>query len=239
MTEVAQLQSTFHLLGEAVPQREPPPQLLQKIRAAASDSFVALPAVAANSSASLNGFRPAKAATTGRWKWAAGLGGAIAAAVIAALGIRVATLQAQLQQSKAKIQTLEQDLRQAKADDQALRPILTTLQQPDTLIYSLSGSNLAEAASGSLVVGEAETVTILVKNLPELPEGQVYRLWADLPTQTSLTYCGQFNSNTDGIIQLTPSSGLCGKTPRQMLITVDAATDPTTRGGPVVMKGEI
>jgi hypothetical protein len=78
-------------------------------------------------------------------------------------------------------------------------------------------------------------VIIVVHNLPLLADGQIYRLWAKVPTQNTLVYCGQFNSNPRGLIQLTPASDLCGANPTQVVITIDAVTDPTTQGGPLIM----
>ncbi|GAP93752.1 anti-sigma factor [Leptolyngbya sp. NIES-2104] len=138
-----------------------------------------------------------------------------------------------------QIETLEHNLQQAKLRDQKLRPVLNSLQQPGTRIYSLQGSDRANAASGSLVMStEQNRAIILVQNLPELPSGQVYRLWARLPSKASLAYCGQFNVNAQGVVQLQPSS-ICGANPTQMLITLDAIADPTTKGGPVIMQSRV
>lgn len=173
------------------------------------------------------------------------VGGAIAAGLIATLGFQVQRLQTQLQQADTeleqadlKITSLNRQLRQAESLTQSTRPVVQTLQEPGKLIYSLAGSNLANTASGSLVMSEEQQVMIVVQNLPQLPEGQVYRLWAALQTK-DVVYCGQFNTNIQGIVQLTPSSDHCGENPSQMIITLDAITDPTTQGGPVVMQSSI
>lgn len=234
ISEVEALQSLFNDLGEGVPRHRPPDGLRDRIRIAARSQFA-------------TGMFPASATRTRprlhRWS---SLGGAIAAGMIVLLGVQLYSLQSQLQQSRAAIATLERQLQQSKRDLQqardqarAVQPVVSTLQQPDTRIYSLQGSNLANAASGRLVMSDQREVIIVVQNLPELPQDKVYRLWADVPNQLGLTYCGQFNSNAQGIIQFTPSSRQCGANPTQMLITVDAITDPTTRGGPVVMQGRI
>lgn len=172
-------------------------------------------------------------------------GAVIATGIIATLGFQVQRLQTQLQQASTeleqtslKITSLNRQLRQAESLTQSTRPVVQTLQEPGKLIYSLAGSNLANTASGSLVMSEEQQVMIVVQNLPPLPEGQVYRLWAALQTK-DVVYCGQFNTNAQGIIQLTPSSDHCGEDPSQMIITLDAVTDPTTQGGPVVMQSSI
>lgn len=243
-TDVAEaveaMRDTFNVFADVIPLHQPPAGLLSKIQAAAQQPSVSV----TQSQPRLVTVPPVAAARSGarsgdRLKPLLGLGGAIAAILVAALGLRVYALNSALQQAKAEIQTLERSLQQAQAQDRAIRPIVNTLQQPGTLIYSLQGSTLAHAASGSLVMSNQNQVMVFVQNLPQLPDGQVYRLWADLPTQSTLTYCGQFNSNSQGVIQLTPSSELCGDRPKEMLITIDATTDPTTKGGPVVMQGRV
>ena len=173
------------------------------------------------------------------------IGGVIAAGIVVVLGLQIQRLQNQLQrtgtelqQAKTQIRSLNRQLRQAESFTQYTRPVVQTLQQPESLIYSLAGSNLANTASGRLVMSEEQQVMIVVQNLPQLPEGKVYRLWAALQTK-DVVYCGQFNSNAEGIIRLTPSSEHCGENPSQMIITLDAITDPTTQGGPVVMQSSI
>lgn len=231
--ELEELQSAFNLFADVVPMHQPSDQLLSEIRATAQADLNPIEASDRGSQSGVDGQWGDRSKTWLR------IGGAIAASVVALLGVQLYFLNSQLQQANATIEQLERDLQYAQAQAQTVSPVVNTLQQPGTLIYSLQGSNLATSASGRLVMSAQQEVIILVQNLPQLPEGKVYRLWADLPTEAALTYCGQFNSNTQGIIQLTPSSNLCGNNPTQMVITVDAATDPTTRGGPVVMQGQI
>jgi hypothetical protein len=232
---VKALRDTFNVFADVIPMHQPPARLLGKIQAAAQR-----PEPTVNPSLRLlTAPSTAAAHSSDRRNWLVGLSGAIAATLVAALGWRVYALSSALQQAKAEIQTLDRSLQQAQAQDQSLRPVVNTLQQPGTLIYSLHGSTLANSASGSLVLSTQKQVIVVVQNLPQLPDGQTYRLWADLSTQSALTYCGQFNSNREGVIQLTPSSDRCGDRPKQMLITIDATTDPTTKGGPVVMQGQV
>ena len=173
------------------------------------------------------------------------VGALIAAGIIATLGIQNYSLQNQLQetdialqQSNTQIKSLNRQLRQAESLTQYTRPVVQTLQQPGSVIFSLTGSNLATTASGRLVMSEEQQVVLVVQNLPQLPEEKVYRLWAAIETK-DVVYCGQFNSNAEGIINLTPSSDHCSENPSQMIITLDAVTDPTTQGGPVVMQSSI
>ncbi|MBD2777119.1 anti-sigma factor [Iningainema tapete] len=223
--EVDSFHNAFDVFADVVP-IEPPEHLRTNILAAATNSLASVEQA------------PLQVAQTipqpTRVKLIIGIGGAIAASLITVLGLRTYQLSFELQQANAKIQNLQRNLQQA----QNISPVLSTLQQPKTLLYSLEGSG--NSASGSLVMSaEKKQVIILVQNLPQLPQGRVYRLWAKIPTHTSLTYCGQFNSNTQGYIQITVLSDNCGASPTQMLITLDAITDPTTQGGPLIMQSRI
>jgi anti-sigma-K factor RskA len=215
--DVEATEAAFQSIAELAPPRQPPASLRDRIL------FQAAP--------------PPKRI---RPVWLVGLGSAIAAGTVLLLGWRNATLNTQLQQANTQIETLERNLQQAQLQAQTVRPVLNTLQQPGTLVYTLQGSDRANTASGSLVMSaQQNTVIILVQNLPELPSGKVYRLWAKPPSASSLAYCGQFNINDQGLVKLTPSASICEAKPTQMLITVDAITDPTTKGGPVIMQSQI
>jgi HAMP domain-containing protein len=231
--ELEELRSAFDVFADTVPSYHPPDRLSSQIRAMAQTKLETMPPQPP-------ALQPgALSKSSNRLSVLTRIGGAIAASIIAVLGVQFYFLHSQLQRAKTTIEILERELQQAQAQAQTARPILHTLQQPGTLIYSLEGSNLANAASGQLVISNQRDVIILVQNLPELSEGKVYRLWAALPIKTGLLYCGQFNSNTQGVIQLTPPSNQCGEHPTEVVITLDAATDPTTRGGSVVMQGRI
>jgi hypothetical protein len=230
MPEIEAFQESFNVFADMVPLQSPPAQLRDKILMAAQQGPNQAAPIAAFVSNVSNDRAPR------RLKLIIGGGGAIAAGILVALGLRIASLNHQLQQANSKIETLERNLQQAQVD----RPVLDTLQQPGTSVYALKGSDRANTASGSLVVsGEKNQVIILVQNLPELPAGKTYRLWAKVPSETSLAYCGQFNTNAQGVVQLTPSANICGANPTQLFITIDALTDPTTKGGPVIMQSRI
>ncbi|MCU0548839.1 MAG: anti-sigma factor [Leptolyngbya sp. Prado105] len=218
--EVEAFQDAFSLVSESAPLRHPSADLRDRILGA-EDHSSAQPTLFMH-----------------RFKRVAGLGSVIAAStMLLILGWRVTSLNTQLQQANSRVETLARDLQQAKLQNQTIRPVLNTLQQPGTLVYSLQGSDRANAASGSLMMSSDQNkVIIVVQNLPELPSGKIYRLWAKVPVETTLAYCGQFNSNAQGFVQLTPSASICGKNPTQMFITIDALSDPTTKGGPVIMQ---
>jgi len=59
------------------------------------------------------------------------------------------------------------------------RPVISALQQPQARPYALAGTGTAVRASGTIVLDrQQKQVVIVAQNLPELPSGQAYRLWA-------------------------------------------------------------
>ncbi len=126
-------------------------------------------------------------------------------------------------------------LRQTAQETQS---VIAALQQPDTILYTLRGTDKATNASGSLVVNSTQkTLTVLAKNLPELSSGQTYRLWAVPKGATKPSFCGQFNSRAEGTTtQLSNSDTVCSETASQMLITAESATAPLVPAGDLVMK---
>lgn len=249
------LQVSWNALADTVPMETPPARMLDRIHArieagtdASSHFAPVVPGVSLPSAPSSPALDVGRMPAAGgqMWRRCAQVGGAIALGIIAILALQLRRIndqyqvaQAQLDQRQAEIVSLTRELRQAEQQARSVRPVVRSLQQPGTLTYSLAGSNLAATASGQLVLSATNEVLIIVRNLPTLDEGQVYRLWAALPQETGLLYCGQFQSNDQGIIQLTPSSQQCSEQPDQMIITLDAITDPTTQGGPVVLQGAI
>jgi Anti-sigma-K factor rskA len=125
-------------------------------------------------------------------------------------------------------------LRQTTQETQA---VIAALQQPDTILYTLRGTEKATDASGSLVVNSTQkTLTILVQNLPQLPSDQTYRLWAMPKGSTKPSFCGQFNRPAKTPTQLANSDAVCSTDVSQMLITVESATAPLVPAGSLVMK---
>ncbi len=128
-------------------------------------------------------------------------------------------------------------LRQSVQADQA---IVATLQQPDSIVYSLKGTEKAVSASGSLVVNPSDkTAVVLVQNLPALPDGQLYRLWAIPKGATKPTYCGQFNNNRTGTVRWSLPEAVCSTNVPQMLVTAELVTAPPVPAGTLVLKSTL
>jgi hypothetical protein len=230
--EVALLQESLALMPFGLPQQTPSPQLREAILATAQRTTVQpsqleqtvdspddrfLPSNLSSHTAHFSS--PSRRFRSGR-PWVSWIGGAIAAAAIVALSLD----NYQLRQENRQVQT-----------------VITALQQRGTFTYALEGTDQAHSASGSLVVADGREVIILAKNLPVLPAGQVYRLWAMPRSGNNPTYCGQFSSSQAGRVSthwLAPAA-TCESTTVQMLITAEKASDPPIPKGSLVMKSRI
>ena len=149
--------------------------------------------------------------------------GAIAAAALVALGVDNYRLRQEAQDSKS---------------------VIAALQQRGTLTYALEGTKDANNASGSLVIAKGQPVVIVAKDLPVLPAGKVYRLWAITPADKNPTFCGEFKADTAGgfTAHWVAPTGVwqIWKSPTvQMLITSEQATDPPVPKGSLIMKSRI
>lgn len=125
---------------------------------------------------------------------------------------------------------LRQELRATRAVTQALR-------QPDTFIETLTGND--NAAGRVMVDSNQQQLIIIVQNLPALPEGQTYRLWA-IASQT-VNLWGQFETDPSGraIANLTLPVAPTDLSSVELRITVESAAAPPTPQGPVVLKSSL
>lgn len=147
-----------------------------------------------------------------------GMGGAVAAVLVMALAL---------------------DNYQLRQQVQANQDIITALQQPETRLYALEGTEDAERASGSLVINPTQQeVFAVVQNLPELPSNQAYRLWAIVAENPDPVYCGQFNTLPTGSVttRWTVADEVCSAEVSQLLITAESATAPPIPAGELVMQ---
>lgn len=244
MAEVASLQEVLALMPYGLPQQEPAVQLRDSILTAVGSSSAGgnsstgspTDSPTGNSFAHRKDSEPpnnrsiASLQAIGREEsglhrsrrrsaWY-GMGGAIAALALVALGIDNYRLRQETQQAKS---------------------VIAALQQRGTQTIALEGTQEANAASGSLLIAESRQVFIVTKDLPVLPEGQVYRLWAMPSSGKNPAFCGQFSAKTNGSVTtqwVTPEVS-CQSTTVQMLITSENASDPPLPKGSLVMQSRI
>lgn len=206
--EVDRLQEIFALIPYNVPEQEPPAHLKDAILAAAQSDDQITPLFQEQP-------RP-KPQRSSSIRWFS-LAGSIAAAALVALAVD------------------NYRLRQEAESD---RPIIAALQQPGAQIYTLEGIEDAAQASGSIVLTPGQQVLVVVQNLPQLPQGQAYRLWVMPQNSKNPAYCGQFNTKPTGTVSTlwSASDAVCSKAPAQLLITAESASAPPIPQGNLVMK---
>jgi anti-sigma-K factor RskA len=205
--EVGRLRSTFDLLpyGSVTP---PPEGLRDRVIAAAVAQ--AEPAPARSEPAKVVQFpaaRPAKRVVWSRFAAAA------AAALALALGI---------------------DSWRVRQELSLQRDVTALLTEPNVVrTFDLSGSGGAFARV-SLDM-DAKKGALVAHNLPALPEGKVYRLWAAVGDKS--VECGQFNAPADGItrtqfvVPVESYTAPIGK----LFVTVEPSAPTPAPTGPTVM----
>ncbi|MBD2461120.1 anti-sigma factor [Oscillatoria sp. FACHB-1407] len=125
-------------------------------------------------------------------------------------------------------------LRQELADT---RQVTQALKQPDTFIETLTGDD--NAAGRVIVDSNQQHLVIVVQNLPALPPGQTYRLWA-IADQT-VNFWGQFETDANGtaIANLTIPAPQSNLSNIELRITVESVAAPPTPQGPVVLQSSL
>ena len=123
---------------------------------------------------------------------------------------------------------LRQDLR-------LVNNVNTMLQHSETRLFSLKSVQMADMASGSVVMDlEQQKFAIAIRNLPTPPVGHVYRLWA--VTDGEKIPCGQVSAS-QGIVldRLSVPSDLYDSV-SGLILTLEPVQPTPDPVGPVVMK---
>ncbi len=112
----------------------------------------------------------------------------------------------------------------------------TMLQHSETRLFSLKGTNLADAASGNIVMDlERQRIALVIRHLPTPPAGRVYRLWAVVDGDK--LPCGQLSASTQGIVldKLSVPADLYDQV-SGLIVTLELSPVTPEPVGPVVMK---
>jgi anti-sigma-K factor RskA len=217
-TEVQRLQTTLAILPLSLPDK-PPADRLRTNLLAATEARLKPPV------------------RRSRRRWGPIASGAIAAAVIAGLGIGNYRLQTDLTVAQQEITNLRQAQQTAatmQADMARYRQTIALLEQPHNRLLTLQGMT-DKTASGSLVIAPQQKAAVLtLQNLTPPKAGMVYRLWAMVDGQKM--YCSEFMPSPDGkvLIQL-PADRWQGTT--SVAITVEPATASPQSTSDMVMTG--
>lgn len=238
--EIASFGEAFALLPYDMPIVEPSANLKHKIISAASHSSTGTSLESPHANVV-----PIASPRQRSWKrWIPAISTGIAAVAVTALGFNQIELSRQSQQTVALQQQLEAkntELERFKSQLQANQEAIARLSQPDTQVFSLVGAksnpNNNRRATARLFAKSGDvTVTLVAQDLPKLPKNQIYRLWSVAKPSATPMYCGQFRQDDSGTAQWVAPNASCTKNPSQLLITLDAPTDPITSAGPLVMR---
>ena len=128
---------------------------------------------------------------------------------------------------------LRQQLNTTQAQVARQKDVITMLQNSATHLVSLKGMDMASAASGSIVVTPGEpNIVLILQNLPVLPRGQFYQLWAVINGEKMPS--GQFNASQKGTVFVKLSTPTTFKV-KALVVTIETSPSPKRPIGPMVM----
>ncbi len=152
-------------------------------------------------------------------------GGSIAAVLALAMGLDNLNLRQQLATTQAKISS-QKDL-------------IAMLQAPQTKLVNLKGMDQLAKATGNVVItpGEAGAIVVL-QDLPTLPPGQTYNLWAVANGQK--VSAGNFTANPQGrVFVKVPLTSATSDRVTNLVVTIEASPTPVSPQGPMVMTSSL
>ncbi len=230
-TALARLQTTLALLPLALPESSPSPDLRSRILAAAATTPAATNNVIDLASRRRWSLTDGRSSPVARGTW---LAGTIAAGLVGVLGFqnyRLTQQVAGLEQQVQVAQQLDQQTALVK-----YRESIDMLRQPDNRLITLKG--MADQSSGSLILFTLDKKAALnLKNVPPLPDGRMYRLWAMVEGRK--VYCTEFQPDGSGMVSLMIPLDQLGAA-RQVAVTIDPQAAPTVEPvGDMVMSGAV
>ncbi len=152
-------------------------------------------------------------------------GGSIAAILAVAIGLDNLNLRQQLATTQAKIAS-QKDL-------------IAMLQAPQTKLVTLKGMDQMSKAAGNVVItpGEAGAIVVL-QDLPILPAGQTYNLWAVANGQK--VSAGNFIANPQGrVFVKVPLTSATSDLVTNLVVTIETSPTPLSPQGPMVMTSNL
>ena len=113
------------------------------------------------------------------------------------------------------------------------------LQAPQTKLVTLKGMDQLSKAAGNVVItpGEAGAIVVL-QDLPSLPAGQTYNLWAVANGQK--VAAGNFIANPQGrVFVKVPLTSATSDRVTNLVVTIEASPTPLSPQGPMVMTSSL
>jgi anti-sigma-K factor RskA len=117
------------------------------------------------------------------------------------------------------------------------REVTATLQEPNVLrSFAMAGTGTAAGAVGRVALDlDAKRGAVVLKGLPVLPSGEVYRLWAKVADKS--VPCGQFTTSREGTVVaqfVVPVESYTAPI-ANLFLTVEPSSLPEAPTGPTVM----
>lgn len=158
------------------------------------------------------------------WQWAAGI---VAAGIVGALAWSVYDTRSALDRQVTSLERLEGELASQRA-------VTALVSGTDTSAATLTGAGAAARADGWIVWSPAKQQGfIVVHNLPGLPVGKQYQLWA--VAGRAPTSAGVFGVDAIGHAALLVD--VRTERPEHFAVTIEPAGGAPAPTGPVVMQG--
>ncbi|MGB6295213.1 MAG: anti-sigma factor [Rivularia sp. (in: cyanobacteria)] len=231
-TEVESLQATLALFPLSLPETKPSERLRSQIlETAAKDLSNAVetqqtPFISQSSNLPITSPKP--------WLKIAGI---TAVGIIASLGFFNYRLHQKLATAEIDLSNyrLQAELSNTQQELSRYQEALSVLKQPNNRLLALKSITPNISSSGSLVIApNSEAAILTLKNLPDLPEDKVYRLWAFVDGKK--VKCAKFNPDSQGkVLQKIPLQKWGDTT--EVFVTVEPKKGLELPVGETVMKG--
>ena len=165
------------------------------------------------------------------------IAGITAIGLIASLGFFNYRLHQKLATAETDLSNyrLQAELSKTQQELSRYQEALSVLKQPNNRLLALKSITPDISSSGSLVIApNSEAAILTLKNLPDLPENKVYRLWAFVDGKK--IKCAKFNPDAQGKVLLKIPLQQWGNT-TEVFITIESKDGFDLPAGETVMKG--
>ncbi|MEO1432957.1 MAG: anti-sigma factor [Cyanobacteria bacterium J06633_8] len=230
--EVESLQATLALFPLSLPESKPPEGLRSQIlRAAEKDLSTTVetektPPISQSPNLPITSPKP--------WLKIAGVA---ALGLIASLGFFNYRLHQRLATAETDLSNYRLQAELAKTQQELFhyQETLSVLKQPNNRLLTLKSITPDISSSGSLVIApNSEAAILTLKNLPDLAEDKVYRLWAFVDGKK--VKCAKFNPDSQGkVLQKIPLQKWGSTT--EVFVTIEPKDGFELPVGETVMKG--
>ncbi len=231
--EVESLQATLALFPLSLPETKPPEKLRSQILQAAATELNVNHNEISSPSPPLP-LSPLPSSSAKNWLKIAGI---TAVGIIASLGFLNYRLHQKLATAETDLSNyrLQAELSKTQQELSRYQEALSVLKQPNNRLLALKSITPDISSSGSLVIApNSEAAILTLKNLPDLPEDKIYRLWAFVDGKK--VKCAKFNPDSQGkVLQKIPLQKWGNTT--EVFVTVEPKEGFDLPVGETVIKG--